>query len=67
MIIEVSTHGSTIKRDHDSFVILSKDEKTEIPAEKVDAVIITANALISTSAVRLCLEKQIQMVIALTV
>jgi len=64
MIIEISTHGSTIKRDHDSFVIQTKDEKTEIPAEKVDAIIISANALISTQAVRLCIEKQIQMVIS---
>jgi len=64
MIIEVNTHGSTIKRNHDSFVITSKDEKTEIPAEKVDAVIITANALISTHVIQLCIEKHIQMVIA---
>lgn len=64
MIIEISTHGSTVKRDHDSFVIQSKNKKTEIPAEKVDAVIITANALISTQAVRMCIEKQIQMVIS---
>jgi CRISP-associated protein Cas1 len=64
MILEVSTHGSAIKRDHDSFVITSKEEKTEIPAEKVDAVIITANAMISTQAVSLCIEKHIQMVIA---
>jgi len=64
MIIEISTHGSFIKRDHDSFVITSKDEKTEIPAEKVDAVIITANALISTQVIQLCIEKHIQMVIS---
>ena len=64
MIIEVSTHGSTLKRDHDSFVIQSKDEKTEIPAEKVDAIIISANALISTQAVQLCVEKQIHLVIS---
>ena len=64
MIIEINTHGSAIKRNHDSFIIHTKDEKTEIPAEKVDAVIITANALISTQAVRLCIEKQIQMVIS---
>ncbi len=64
MIIEINTHGSTLKRNHDSFVIHTKDEKTEIPAEKVDTVIISANALISTQAVRLCIEKQIQMVIS---
>lgn len=64
MIIEVSTHGSAIKRDHDSFVIKTKDEKTEVPAEKVDAVIVSANAMISTSVIRLCIEKQIQMVVS---
>ncbi len=64
MIVEISTHGSTIKRNHDSFIIQTKDEKTEIPAEKIDAIIISANALISTQAVLLCIEKQIQMVIS---
>lgn len=63
MIIEISTHGSTLKRNHDSFLIQNSDGKTEIPAEKVDAIIISSNSLISTQAVRLCLEKQIQLVL----
>ncbi|MEX0861226.1 CRISPR-associated endonuclease Cas1 [Nitrosopumilus sp.] len=64
MIIEILTHGSTLKRNHDSFVIQNKEEKSEIPAEKVDAIIISSNSLISTQAVRLCIEKQIQLVIS---
>ncbi|MBI1663978.1 MAG: CRISPR-associated endonuclease Cas1 [Nitrosopumilus sp.] len=64
MIIEISTPGSTIKRNHDSFIIHTNNEKTEIPAEKTDSIIISSNALISTQAVRLCIEKQIQMVIS---
>lgn len=64
MIIEINTHGSTLKRNHDSFIIQTKDEKTEIPAEKVDAVMVSANVLISTQVVRLCVEKQIQLVIS---
>ncbi len=64
MIIEITTHGSTLKRNHDSFIIQTKAEKTEIPAEKVDAVIVSANVLISTQVVRLCIEKQIQLVIS---
>lgn len=62
MIVEVGTHGSTIKRDHDSFVIKTKDTQTDIPAEKVDAIIVTANALVSTAAMKLAMEKQIHMV-----
>lgn len=64
MIVEISTHGSTLKRDHDSFLISSQEGKSEIPAEKVDAIIISANALISTQAIRLAIEKQIHIVVA---
>ena len=38
MIVEISTHGSSLKRDHDCFVIQNINEKIEIPAEKVDAI-----------------------------
>ncbi len=69
MIIEVATHGSAIRRRRDRFVIETKTpegerESSEIPAEKVDAIMVTANAMISTSAVKLCIEKQIQLVLA---
>ena len=64
MIVEITTHGSTLKRNHDSFIVQTTDGKTEIPAEKVDAIIISSNSLISTQAVRLCIEKQIQLVIS---
>ena len=62
MIVEISTHGSLIKRDHDSFVIKSKQGTTEIPAEKVSAMLISANSLVSTQAMKLAMEKQIHMV-----
>lgn len=64
MIVEITTHGSTLKRNHDSFLVQTHDGKTEFPAEKIDAIIISSNSLISTQAVRLCIEKQIQLVIS---
>jgi len=64
LILEISTHGSYLRRDHDSFVIVSGETKNEIPAEKVESIIITANASISTQAIQLCIEKEIQLVIA---
>jgi len=64
VIVEVSTHGSTIKRDHDSFVIKIGDERTDIPAEKISSIIVTANCLVSTAAMKLAMEKQIHMVFA---
>lgn len=64
MIIEISEHGSVLKRNHDCFLVQTPSDKIEIPAEKVDAIMITANALVSTQAVALCLEKGIQLVLA---
>jgi len=64
MILEISEHGSTLKRNHDCFLVQTPSDKIEIPAEKVDAIMITANALVSTQAVALCLEKGIQLVLA---
>ncbi len=64
MIVEISEHGSVLKRDHECFIVQTPTEKTEVPAEKVDAILVTANALISTQAVALCLEKNIQLVLA---
>jgi CRISPR-associated protein Cas1 len=70
MIIEVTTHGSRIRRRRERFLIEQKPVEgkkkkyEEIPAEKVDSIIVTANAMISTQAVKLCIEKQIQLVLA---
>ena len=64
MILEISEHGSALKRNHDCFLVQTPSDKIEIPAEKVDAIMITANALVSTQAVALCLEKGIQLVLA---
>ncbi len=69
MILEISTHGSAIRRKRERFVVETKlpdgeRESTEIPAEKIEAIIVTANAMISTQAVKLCIERQIQLVLA---
>jgi CRISPR-associated protein Cas1 len=64
MILEISTHGSYLTRNHESFVVKSAETKNEIPAEKIESIIITANASISTQAIQLCIEKEIQLVIA---
>ena len=64
MIIEISTHGSSIRRRRERFVICIPNTKDqEFPAEKIDAILINANALVSTSAMKLCIERQIQLVL----
>jgi CRISP-associated protein Cas1 len=64
LIIEISTHGSVLKRDHESFVVVNGEEKVEVPAAKVDAIIVTSNALLSTQAIRLCIERNIELIVS---
>lgn len=64
MILEITEQGAYLGRDHDSFVVKTKDEKRDFPAQKLDAIVISSNASISTAAVRLCLEYELQLVIA---
>jgi len=63
MIIEIATHGSSLHRRRERFIIRTPEQKdAEIPAEKVDAILIASNAIISTAAIKLCVERQIQLV-----
>lgn len=64
MIVEISSHGSVLKRQNDSFVVKKPDGVSEFPAEKVDAILVSANILISSQAVKLCIEKNVQLVVA---
>ncbi len=64
MILEITEDGSYIYRDHDTLLIKTKDRKIVIPAKKIDSINITSNAKISTSAIRLCLQNEINLVIS---
>ncbi len=64
MIIEVFTHGASIHKKRERFVIKIPNEKDqEISAQKTDAILVSSNAMISTAAMKLCVERQIQLVI----
>lgn len=64
MILEINDYGAYLSKDHESFVIKTHEGKTEIPAVKVDSISISSPALISTSAIGLCLEHGIELVIS---
>lgn len=70
MIVELSTHGSSLRRRGERFLVGTKNmatgetKKEEVSAELVESIIVSANAMISTSAVKLCMERQIQLVMA---
>lgn len=64
MIVEISSHGSSISKKYERFIIRTPDaEDYELPAKKVEAILVSSNANITTGAIRLCAEHQIQLVI----
>lgn len=62
MLIEITQHGTSILRDHQSIKIKTKDETNEIPIEKIDAILISGNSIISSQVIRLCHERNVQIV-----
>lgn len=65
MIIDITTHGASLHRKRERFIVKIPDQKDEeVAAEMVEAILITSNAMISTAAVRLCIERHIQLVVA---
>jgi len=63
MILEIAEPGAYLSRKHDLFIVKVGDEKREIPAIKVEGIVVFENALITTSAIKLCLEREIQLVL----
>jgi CRISPR-associated protein Cas1 len=64
MILEITEDGTHIYRDHETFVIKTLEKKRIIPAKKIESINITSNATISTAAIKLCLQNQINLVIS---
>ncbi len=60
MQLIINTYGSYLHVVQSSFEIKSEDEKRRISAKKIDSILITTGAAISTDAVKLALENNIE-------
>lgn len=61
-IIIIDKHGSYVQKTGNRFVIKNKETKKEYSADKVTQLIFSAPSAISTEAIRLAIEKNIDMV-----
>lgn len=60
MQLIINTYGAYLHVNQNSFEIKSKDTKQRISAKKVNSILITTGATISTNAVKLALENNIE-------
>lgn len=62
MELILNTYGVTLNRDNEGFVITSEDGKQRIPAVGIDCIQISRGAQITSDAVILAIEKEIEVI-----
>ena len=60
MELVLNTFGTTLNRDNNGFVISNKDGRQRIPSEGITSIQISKGALITSDAVMLAIEKEIE-------
>ncbi len=62
MQIVINTRGSYLKKEHNCFLIKNEDRTFEVSAEKVDSILITTSATISTDAIEFAVANNIDII-----
>lgn len=58
----INTHGSFLKKNHNCFLIKNEDKVFEVSADKVESILITTSATITTDAIKFAVENNIDIV-----
>jgi len=62
MQLVINTHGSYLKKNKNCFLIKNEDKSFEVSADKVDSILITTSATITTDAVKFAVENNIDII-----
>lgn len=62
MQLVINTHGSFLKKNHNCFLIKNEDKVFEVSADKVESILITTSATITTDAIKFAVESNIDIV-----
>jgi CRISPR-associated protein Cas1 len=60
MELVINTFGTSLSRDNEGFVIITKDGRQRIPAEGIKSIQISRGAQITSDAVMLAIEREIE-------
>ena len=62
MQLVINTYGSYLKKNGDLFVVKNEDKVIENSAKKVNSIMITTSAYLSTDALKLAIENNIDVI-----
>jgi CRISPR-associated protein Cas1 len=62
MQLVINTYGAYLRKKNDCFVVVIEDKEQEIPAKKVDSILITTSAYVSTDALKFAVDNNIDVV-----
>lgn len=62
MQIVINSYGSYIRKEHNCFIIKNKEKTFEVSAEKVESILISTSATISTDAIEFAVANNIDIV-----
>src|SRR5665648_195404 len=62
MQLVINTYGSYLKKNKNVFLVKNDDKTFEVSANKVDSILITTSATISTDAIQFAVENNIDIV-----
>ena len=62
MELVINTYGVSIKRENEGFVVSTADDTQRIPAVGIDRILISRGAQITSDAIMLAIEKEIEII-----
>lgn len=62
MVLVLSTYGTTLNRDNGAFVVTQQNLRQRIPADDINTIQISRGASITSDAVLLAIEKEIEVI-----
>ena len=62
MQLVINTYGSYLRKNGDCFLVKNEDKVFEVSARKVDSIMITTSAYLSTDAIKMAIENNIDVI-----
>lgn len=62
MQLVINSHGSFLKKNHNCFLVKNEDNVFEVSADKIESILITTSATITTDAIMFAVENNIDIV-----